>query len=833
MGVTEENLDKEIVAAVKAVVEKAPDDGVVKSLTEIGVNGAEKFYEHVLVLVDNEEEHAASLEASSEIENIDEQTVALLELVSTWEIEADAVYGLLAGVMALTEKLPTELRYQAGLVYLSRFAPIKFWKSRKGIELIAVLEIENGFGDIAKASSSEEQKMKAEDLLMTKSTKERVNQLVISESLKRVKSEIKMSGPGALEAIPRKRNETAEEKKERYKEGQRERYQAYLMKIMKKRSKLIYPGEDAKEKMTRLGVFARRTVLKQAFGIDIPGSGALWGAGLLLDYAGKDGLTVYELLDDLDKARFRVEHDTKTDDFGRQESTSEIIRLRVSNEDINGEIDLHGEAFNERLDEFERNLLQTPVGRDLIAFYLSNPREGEIHLPRAMIRDIEFWRSADGWEFLNQIYFNRTDSALAGYDYVMDEIIAYCEVADRQDDLEYFTIQRSFDKLAVEFNKSAPEGPGTDPLSWIRSEVNLYLARESEIREHLDSDVLTDRRSKITSVNKFVEVTGYTSNDRHNKILQDIKYFGRETVLSWILKGYGDTEVYSDTRRYDIAMDAFKIANELYKDTYPTEAQALFAKASIPGIGDLSEVATVLGGVNIPEGYDGNIITVIMMAYIDYGMMDKARKDLLAGFNALKYESLPKVQKEKADKMMGAHLHELSQYGFKLTDDLQAVREHGVWAGLLHLSTRDIKMFIRVSPEGIKVDNPFKTMGDKKDGSNDRENGGGPDSATLTWSELSSAIYEVDYTFLSDLKLRILSASSIFSKKAFDIYRKQVKEATGIVIVKPGGRDSIAIEFPPTKYPHLFINVIKKMARTYTSMGPRNSQEFLKSLMKG
>lgn len=185
----------------------------------------------------------------------------------------------------------------------------------------------------------------------------------------------------------------------------------------------------------------------------------------------------------------------------------------------------------------------------------------------------------------------------------------------------------------------------------------------------------------------------------------------------------------------------------------------------------------------------------------------------------------------------------LKRLGFSETSEgLEKFRN--LWENLKYLRLgRGLGQAIIVTPDGLRISNPNKSMYKKKKVKEFhkgetfekwvREYDGGPDSEMLTWKQIAEVVeMEIDLVPLVDLTLDIANTyTTIFRTKRVEFIRDLEKNGAGNIKFKLMGRDEPLCEIFAVSKPYEFASELKILAEVMLSEeGAKDTMDLLRIL---
>ncbi len=318
-----------------------------------------------------------------------------------------------------------------------------------------------------------------------------------------------------------------------------------------------------------------------------------------------------------------------------------------------------------------------------------------------------------------------------------------------------------------------------------------------------------------------------------------------DTVVSTWLNG--NQEYKNDVR--DIKSDILDSLNRIWpytvdslKIAYDSER---FARNSL--LNDFLENTCIEQIVSMIDGdrrKSATIAGTIFCTILERGRDMSAREGIRKTVNTVgkQFEGYVPDTRQKFHKIQ-AIKKRLERLGFSETEEgLEKYRN--LWENLKYLRFgRGLGQAIIVTPEGLRISNPYNSMYKKKKVQETskgesiekwvREYNGGPDSEMLTWKQIAEVVeMEIDLVPLVDLTLDIANTfTSIFRTKRVDFIRDLEKHGAGNMKFKLSGREEPLCEFFAVSNPYEFRKELKNLATTMLSEeGAKNTMDLLKIL---
>lgn len=318
-----------------------------------------------------------------------------------------------------------------------------------------------------------------------------------------------------------------------------------------------------------------------------------------------------------------------------------------------------------------------------------------------------------------------------------------------------------------------------------------------------------------------------------------------DTVVSTWLNG--NQEYKNDVR--DIKSDILDSLNRIWPHTVDSLKIAYnserFARNSL--LNDflentcIEEIVSMIDGDRVKSAtIAGTIFCTILERGRDMSAMDGIRKTV--NTVGKQFEGYVPDTRQRIHKIQAIN-NKLKKLGFTETEEgLEKYRN--LWENLKYLRFgRGLGQAIIVTPEGLRISNPYNSMYKKKKVQETskgesiekwvREYNGGPDSEMLTWKQIAEVVeMEIDLVPLVDLTLDIANTyTSIFRTKRVDFIRDLEKHGAGNIKFKLSGREEPLCEFFAVSNPYEFRKELKNLATTMLSEeGAKNTMDLLKIL---
>ncbi len=218
----------------------------------------------------------------------------------------------------------------------------------------------------------------------------------------------------------------------------------------------------------------------------------------------------------------------------------------------------------------------------------------------------------------------------------------------------------------------------------------------------------------------------------------------------------------------------------------------------------------------------GLMVAATISAILQYSHDEMAREDIIATTGtAENIAGLTASQREKLEKIREI-MARIPRWGFEVTGDREAKYTHNAISMFRMLTSRGAGVTVKITPQGLIIHNPLHQLGDMEekkmpDGSTKqvRENDGGEDYIIVRWGDIVAGNIEINFTPLTDILMGVVSKSMFVTdgKLGEPSMQRLIERGPGSVKITIPQRNKELVELPPVKYPRVFADLIKELAK--------------------